>query len=226
MTGEYVEVDPERGHVERQVRDGLGAVDENQGARSVRTPGHLDDGVDGAEDVAHMREGHDSRARREQSVEGRQVEVSAVEHGHREEAGAPVPAEHLPRDEIRVMLHLGDDDLVAGHEGAADRLSHQVHALGGASREDDFLARGRTDESAHGVARALVQLRRLLAERVDGAVHVGVAPLVVAGHRLQDRGRLLARGGGVEEDERPAVDDALEDREIGPREICHAHDVT
>ena len=45
-------------------------------------------------------------------------------------------------------------------------------------------------------------------ERVDRAVDVGVAALVVALHRLEDLARLLARGRRVEVDERLAVDHA------------------
>ncbi len=226
VAGEDVEVGPERGHVERQMRHRLGAVHQHEGARRMRPAGHLGHGVDRAEHVRHVRERRHAGARREQPVEARHVEVRAVEHRHGHEARAAVAAGHLPRDEVRVVLHLGDENLVARLQGAPDRLGHQVHALGGAAREDHFLPRGRADERPHGVARPLVQLRRLLAERVDGPVHVGVALLVVARHRLQHRRRLLAGGGGVEEDERPAIDDAPENREVGPRELRHGHGVT
>src|SRR2546425_10537610 len=54
-------------------------------------------------------------------------------------------------------------------------------------------------------------------------MNVGVAPLVVAGHRLQDGSRLLARRARVEVDERPAVDDPLEDREVRARLLVEPH---
>jgi hypothetical protein len=48
--------------------------------------------------------------------------------------------QELPRNDVRVVLHLGDEDLVAGFERApAVALRHQVHALGGAAREDDLV---------------------------------------------------------------------------------------
>src|SRR2546430_8631558 len=47
-------------------------------------------------------------------------------------------------------------------------------SIGGAAREDDLLARRRADEALHAVARDLVELGRLLAQRVDRAMDVGV----------------------------------------------------
>src|SRR5207249_12263834 len=49
------------------------------------------------------------------------------------------------------------------------------------------------------------------------AVDVSVAPRVVLAHRLDHRPRPLARRGRVEVDERVAVDDPLEDREVQDR---------
>ena len=150
------------------------------------------------------------RARREQPVEARRCRGARRRAtGTATQARAPVAAGHLPRDQVRVMLHLGDEDLVAGLRSVrpiawATRFMPSV-----VPRVKMISSRlGRADEAPHRVARRLVQLGRLLAQGVDRAVHVGVALLVVARHRLQHRARLLARGGGVEVDERPAVDDA------------------
>jgi hypothetical protein len=84
-------------------------------------------------------------------------------------------AEHLPRHDVRVVLHLGDEDLVARADGAApERLRHQVDALGGAAREDDLAGLGAFRKRAT-VCRARLESRRgALAERVHAAVDVGV----------------------------------------------------
>ena len=138
--------------------------------------------------LRHVRERDHARARRQQPVERGEVEVRAVEHRHGREPRAPVAADHLPRDQVRVVLHLGDEDLVARLEGAPDRLGDEVDALGGAAREDRPPRASAAPMNARTASRAaLVELGRLLAERVDRPVHVGVAPLVVARHRLQHR---------------------------------------
>jgi len=90
------------------------------------------------------------------------------------------------------MLHLADDHLVARTQRASDRRRHNVDAVGGATREDDLLPVPRGHEGAHGIARGLVLLGGLLAQGVDGPVHVGIAALVEALHGLQHLARLLA----------------------------------
>src|SRR6266542_4894401 len=121
------------------------------------------------------------------------------------------------------MLHLGDEDLVAAGERPSHRLGHQVEAFGGPAGEDDLLARARAHEGADRVAGRLVQLRGLLAQGVDGAVHVGVAPLVVALDRLDHRRRLLAGRRRVQIVQRMAIDDPAEDGEIGPGDLAERH---
>src|SRR4029453_3603702 len=105
------------------------------------------------------------------------------------------PHDPRPRDEVRVVLQLGHDDLVPRLEGPPDGLRHQVDALGGAPGEDDLLAARRPDEGAHRVAGRLVALGGLLAQGVQGAVHVGVAPLGVVLHPPDYPGALLWGGG-------------------------------
>ncbi len=125
--------------------------------------------------------------------------------------------EQLPRDEVRVVLHLGQDDLVAARDiAAAPRVRDEVDRLGGVPREHDLVAVGRVDEPGRLDPRRLVRRRRLLADRVDPAVDVGVVLAVEVGDRIDHDARLLARRRGVEVDQRMAVDHLLEDREVAP----------
>src|SRR5687768_5512902 len=121
------------------------------------------------------------------------------------------------------MLELGDEDLVARPQRPSDGLGHDADPVGGAAGEDDLLPGRRPYEALDAIAGGLVELRGLLAERVDGAVDVGVRPLVVARHRLHHRARLLAGGGGVEIDERVPVHDPREDRKSAPCLLVEPH---
>ena len=80
----------------------------------------------------------------------------------------------------------------------------EVERLGGVLGEDHLVAVGRAEERRHLVARVLVRRGRLGAELVHGAGDVGVVPLEVVDHRVDDHLRLL-RGVGASRG-RPAAD--------------------
>jgi hypothetical protein len=121
--------------------------------------------------------------------------------------GAGLRTKQLPGDDVRVMLETRDDDLVARQQARpAVGLRDEVDRLGRAADKNDF-GRGRgVDEAPHLLARALVEGRRLLGERMHAAVHVGVVGARVVGDRVDDGRGLLRRGGVVEVGERMAVD--------------------
>ena len=92
---------------------------------------------------------------------------------------AALLAEELPGDDVRVVLHLGDEHLVAlAHVLAAPGVGDQVDRLGHVAGED----RGAglpAHEGGDPLARALEQLGGLARQRVDAAVDVGVGVAVV-----------------------------------------------
>jgi hypothetical protein len=115
-----------------------------------------------------------------------------------------------------VVLHLGDDDLVArADHAAAVSVHHEVDALGAAAREDALAGLARVDEAPHLLARALVGRRRALAEVVDAAVDVRVLLAQILRAALDDDLRHLRRRGVVEVDERLAVHGLAEHGEVG-----------
>ena len=78
VAGPGVEVDAERGDVDRQVRDGLRAVDDDDRAGGVRAARDLLDRVDGREDVQHVGDGEQLRPVRQHLVERVEVEPPVV----------------------------------------------------------------------------------------------------------------------------------------------------
>jgi hypothetical protein len=88
-----------------------------------------------------------------------------------------------------VVLHLGDDDLVARAE--RQHVGHQVERLGGVLREDDLARIGGANEGRDLDPGAFVERRRLFGEGVDSAVDVGVVVLVVVAHGIEHLQRLL-----------------------------------
>jgi hypothetical protein len=206
-------------HVEREVRRGLGAVDQHDRAGRVRAGGDVGDRVDRAEHVGDMGDGEQLRPAREQRVELRLDQQAVVVDRHVSELGPRALAQQLPRHEVGVVLHLRDDDEVAGaHVGGAPGVGDEVDRLGRVAGEDGLAGR-RTRERGDLVARRLVGLRRQRRERVDAAMDAGAVLAVVGVHRLDHRDRGLRGRAGVE------VRDAgvREDREVGRRGGEQAH---
>ena len=101
--------------------------------------------------------------------------------------------EELPRDEVGVVLHLGEDDGVAAADVApTPRVRHEVDGLGRVAGEHDLVAVGRVDEPGDDRPCPLVRGRRPLADGVDPAVDVGVVLAVVGVDRVDDDLGLLA----------------------------------
>ena len=156
------------------------------------------------------------QARGEELVQARHVQaVVAFKHGQDAQLRAGVPRDFLPRDEVGVVFVGGDDNLVP----LADvlprpRVRHEVERFGGVARPDYFLRALRADEARDFGARPFVAVGRLLAERVDAPVDVGVVAFVVVHNRLNDLPRLLRGGGVVEIDQRLPVHLAREDGEV------------
>ena len=124
------------------------------------------------------------------------VEVQQALVGDRH-VGQPRP-EDLPRDDVRVVLHLrGDDEVVGTHVGAPPCVRDEVDRLGHVLGEDR-LAGGRVREQRDPLARELVGVRRLRRDRVDPAVDGRAIRLVVAVHLLDRRTDGLRSGRSVE----------------------------
>ena len=209
VPGPDVEVGVQLGDVDRQRRHGLGAVHQDHGAGRVRAARDLRDRVDRPDDVRDVRDRDELRALLEQRVVRVEVQHAVVAH---RDVGEPA-AEQLPRDDVRVVLHLGEHhEVVRADVRAAPRVRDEVDRLGRVLREHR-LADRRVREPRHPLARELVRVRGLRGDRVDAAVDRGAVGLVVAVHRLQRRSHGLRGGRGVE------IHQALarEGRELGGR---------
>ena len=231
---EREEVAAERLHVDVAVRRGLRSVDDHDPALLVRPSRELLDGVDRAEGVRDEVVGDDLDVPALRDlVERVQLQLAVVVDRDVREGRAGLLGDELPRNEVRVMLELGDHDHVAGAEVVEPpRVGDQVDRFGRAAREDHLAIRRRVDVRAYLLARALVACGRALGERIDATVHVGVRVLVELAHRVEHLTRFLGRRGRVEVRNGLAVEQLLEDGEIGAqllrielgcRRYGHAH---
>ena len=140
VPAEHVEVAADRRHVDRDVRHGLGPVDEDERAGLVGLAGHLLDRVDRAQRVRHVGERDQLRLELEQDVEHVLAQDPVVGDRDELEVRVLLLGEDLPRDEVRVVLHLGQDDHVAARDVlAAPRVGDEVDRLGRVAHEHDLV---------------------------------------------------------------------------------------
>src|SRR5205814_9611298 len=179
VAGEGQEVGAEGGDVDRQVGGGLGGVDLHQGAGGVGRLGQRGDVVDRAQHVGHGRD-PEQLGPVEEAGEVGEVEVPVGREGDPAQLDAPLGGQHVPGHDVGVVLHVGEDDDVAGAErGAAPGVGHQVGGLGRAPGEDDLPGRGGVDEPGGLGPGRLVGGGGLLGQGVHAAVDVGIVLLVV-----------------------------------------------
>ena len=111
-----------------------------------------------------MRDGDQARAGVQELFKFLQDQLApVVDRGHAQD-GILLVAQHLPGNDVGVMLHGGDQDFVAGlHVLPAVGLRDQVDALRGPAHEDDLPRIGGVQESLDLDPRAFVRFRGALA---------------------------------------------------------------
>jgi hypothetical protein len=98
---------------------------------------------DGANRVRGEREGNHPRALADQLLEGVLVERHvALVDGRRAHDQIVIPRHQQPGRHVRVVVELGDDDLVAGLQRACDRMGELEVERGHVRPEGDPLGRG------------------------------------------------------------------------------------
>ena len=96
MRGEGVEIRSYGAHVDFFVGYGLSAVYADHGATAMGIGGYLGYGIDGAENIRHLRDRHQAGARREERAIGIEVEYSALVAGYNLDYYASTRSEELP----------------------------------------------------------------------------------------------------------------------------------
>ncbi len=220
VAGEDIEVAAKVNDIDGGMRHRLRAVDEHERAGGLRLGDHLLDGVDGADAVRDVRERDELGPRPQEHLEALLVEPPIVVDGHELQVGVLLLAEQLPRDEVGMMLELGQDDGVGlAQVATTPAVGDKVDRLGRVAHEDDLVVVGRADETGGGDASGLVGGGRLFAGGVDAAVDVGRVATVVVVDRV-DHGARLERGRrAVEIRQATAAEVALEDGEVGADEL-------
>ncbi|GAB1426057.1 hypothetical protein MASR2M16_32910 [Thauera terpenica] len=152
----------------------------------------------------------------EQGVEGLKIKLAGVIDRCHLQYRARLLAQQLPGHDVGVVLHRGDEDLVAGAQlGPPPALRHEIDGFGGAAGEHDLFRMCGIDELLHGHARVVVELGGVLRQPMHAAVDVGVRFAVEAALGIDHRVRLLRGRAVVQIGQPAAVDRAREDGKVG-----------
>ena len=102
-----VEVGADRGQVERQMRHRLGAVEQHQGARPMRALATISATGLMVPSTFETWATATTRVRGDRSrSKASRSRIAVADHRDRAQHRAPVAADHLPRDQVRVVLQL------------------------------------------------------------------------------------------------------------------------
>ena len=124
-------------------------------------------------------------------------------------------AQQLPRHDVGVVFQRRNQNLIAGLEARARKaLRHQIHRLGRAADENDFLGVASIDEPPHGLAGAFIRIGGALAQRMNATMHVGMIVLVITADRIDHGFGPLAGRGVVQVHQRLAIDVLMQHREV------------
>ena len=175
------------------------------------------DPVDGPQGVRDMGQRHELRPPRQQRLVSVLAQLAVV--GDRDHPqGRPLfLAEPLPGDDVGVVLHPRDHDLVTGADVKASiRLGDKIDRLGGAPHENDLPVLPGVQKRLNPGPGLLEEPGRPIAEGMHAAMDVGVGRLVIPGHGLENRTRLLGRRGIVQVNQGRLVDDLIQRGEHPP----------
>ena len=143
VPAEREEVAVQLGDVDGAVGNELRPVDEDHGADGVRGLDEVAQRRQRPEGVRHPGDGEDLRALRQQRFQARQVQQALVGQRDVPQGRPRVARAELPGDDVGMMLHLGEEDLVPlAQVSATPCVGDEVDRFGGPAVEDDRFRRG------------------------------------------------------------------------------------
>ena len=199
------EVGVEVAHVDFEVGSRLRTVDKYGYAVAVGDGNHFLHGIDRTQHVGDVGEGDEAGVLREEVAVEVEIQLSVLIDFHHFDADALALLEQLPGHDVGVVLHDGEDNLIAVAETLAVGGDHEVDGLGRAAGEDDFLFLRRVEEGTHFLARVLLHFGGFLRKLVHAAVHVGFLREIHFVDSLYHATRCLRGGRRVKIDERAAA---------------------
>ena len=196
---EYVEIGIEALHIDSKVGNALRTVYLDGNVVGVSISNSLFYGVDCAQYIRCMHYADQSRTLGKEVAKCLHVQLAALIDGDDTQFYIFTTLQQLPRNNVGVVLHRGNNHLVAIVQKCfAKGVCHKVYRLGSTACEDYLVAVLCIDKALYSFAGILVCIGSLLAQRVHTAVHIGVYATVAIGNAIDDTLRVLRCGSVVE----------------------------
>ena len=216
VAGESVEIHVQRLHVHRAVHNALGTVDQHFGPGLVGQVDALFDRDDGAENVGHLGHRHQLGLGPQQFFVFLHEEITGIVDGHDLDDDPRFVPEQLPGHDVGVMLHMGEDNLVAFlEEFASIGMGYQIDRRRDIAGKDDLVVFFGVEETGDLGAGLLVIVGGFLAQVIGAPMHVGVFTAIGLVHPLDYHFRLLGAGARIQKGDRIAVDFQRQCRKVG-----------
>mmetsp|Transcript_55277 Transcript_55277/g.103655 ORF Transcript_55277/g.103655 Transcript_55277/m.103655 type:complete len:238 (+) Transcript_55277:771-1484(+) len=184
------------------MRHRLTCVQQHLGTHRMGSRSHLLHGIDAAEGVGDMHEGHHLGAGAQQTMKLLHVKDALIGDANMLQ-GCPGPlGGQLPWYDVGVVLHHCDQHFVARSQIlASPTFSHEIDRICGPTGEDYLLRTSSTNQGGHRAASMFEGLGCSLRQRIGATMDIG-RMLIVFRKRSEDTGRLLRRGARIEVDQR------------------------
>src|SRR5690606_22963343 len=108
------------------------------------------------------------------------IDIPCSHDGNGYHFGAALGADHLPGDDVGMVLELGYQHAVTGIEVMTPpAVRHQINGFGHAAHPDNLPGTGAVEKTAGGFAGAFKRLGRSITEGVNAAMNIGVVVAVI-----------------------------------------------
>ena len=188
MTGEGHQISAQGRHIDRYLRHGLRRVDDHDGTDRVGLLGNLPDGIDRPQHVRGQRQRDDLGALINEPLRLSLLEVEAAVISDVEppQGGTGALTNDLPRNQVGVVLHHRNDDLVIRSETLTQGVRAQIKGFRRVRQSHHFLRARRPDKTREAFPPTLISLGGLQPELVHGPCNVGVVTRVVLAQSVND----------------------------------------
>src|ERR1039457_2741547 len=176
---------------------------------------HLVDRHHRAESIRDVRDGDQAGLWSQQLLVLIEQYLAGIVYRGNAEQRALFRAQHLPRNNVGMVLEPCDDDLVVFLNVASPpALRDKIDRLCGTTDKDDFTRCSCIKEAARLLSGGLICIGGACGQLMSGAVHVRVLVFVEIADSIDDRLWLLGGRAVIKPDERVAIDDFPENGKI------------
>ena len=151
--------------------------------------GHLNDffnWVDGSQRIGNMVAENQLGAFREGFLKGFQDQAPLFIHRDYPKAGTGALTQHLPGNDVGMVFHGGNPDLVTSLQESCKPLGYQVDPFGGTGSHDDFMGMGGIKMLLDLDPRLLIRICSLLGKGMHPPVDIGIVAGIVIHYGVDD----------------------------------------